>query len=459
MFILNQLDFIRDDANKFIIQERMRYNNIYVAIEEYICSNNIIIGGTLGVHMLLQQERTPLDFVYEVYCENSFKHCNNIANIIAGILDCNLFTDNSDEDTTDNNVVRKINEHPQIVVMKTVIAYDRYQILINGRLIITLFNLPERTEVSLTKLIEPIKVKSYNKDNIELLVLSPEIYLINAYRILGSPNKIDLWKETIENESILYDYLKKRIPKLNKSGGGELMKDSQKLSKYLIDNFVRNTGRVLIGDHAMYIYNGNAISNDIVEVISSDISADIDELRKIIASYYNDNTINFTHKTRSLHILQDNRLTRTTIRLKERDIMYIYNNMKYDLIPTLQLSSANNTILIGNPIVMMRFLLIDYYMIKWILLLGYIDENFAKFKQNKILNNIISIRNKFEFSIDNTTIRINKITDLFPSDLARYVGVYSDDIIYTKNKMKEGTKYFDYYPQEYIHKHDSYRVI
>jgi hypothetical protein len=65
--------------------------------------------------------------------------------------------------------------------------------------------------------------------------------------------------------------------------------------------------------------------------------------------------------------------------------MYIYNSAQYDLIPFNLARYEKNKIQVGNPFVLLRFLLIDYWTLRIIKLLNYIDEKFYKHRTNSIL--------------------------------------------------------------------------
>lgn len=452
MFEFNYLDPITEDVQVKIIKERMQYTKVYETIEQYLSKNlDIYLGGTMAVDLLLNKPRSYEDFTYELHSENIFHHANNIANAIS--------------EATESE------ESPVFVMLKTSIPYIKYQIFVNTRTIVEIYKVPEFS----FDLIMPINIKSYMQYNI--LILSPEIYLIDVYRTLYSPNKADMWEEAISNEYKLFAYLKSRVkqiigaeesPEIS-NAERELVRDTL-LSEFIADN----TNVILIGEHALKLLNNSSESTNIIHVISqNDIETDFSQIVKIIQTVLK-RGIPVMKFTRHLHIMQDFRIKRTTIKVgteTQKEIIYIYNSASYDLIPYNILPVDKSKFQIGNPFVIMRFLLIEFWMVRLIKVLGNINETYAQFRQDILINSLLQLRAQLTpvgslvkaSQIENSA-NIDERFYLRAGPLAvfqkDYIGYYEDEIISLKEKIQNiQKKYFDYYPLEYKKRNGHYRTL
>lgn len=502
MYSFNYLENIEDAIENKIYVERLRYVSYYETIEKYICQfnqkqeNAIMIGGTLGINLLLEKDRTFEDFVYELYTETEFVHANNLTNKLE---ETNIKLDS-----------------PFIISLKTTIPNIKYQIIVDSRMIVNIHKLSKDSYA----LILPVLVNTFDKRN-QLLVVSPEIQLIDIYRTLYSPNNADDWKLTLYDETKLFNHLRKRIQDksdfltivntspasnisadikpfsygekafksiLQKStryfGEGETqipkitLEDRKKIAIFLLkDLIVNNPNVVLIGEHALKLIINSEITTTVVQIISqNNIEEDFRQISKIVEKALNAK-IPIVKLTRELYIMQDFRIRRTTIKIGEyqnqKEIIYIYNSAQYDLIPFNSMeSNEKQSLNVGNPFVILRFLLIEFWIVRWIRHLGSIDENFAKVRLDAMLENILKLRSnlaKGDTTQAKKTININTNyfdnsayleLRIFPSDPKSYLGFYDDEIISQKILIKDlNKKYFDYYPSDYLKKNGSYRII
>lgn len=443
MYSFNYLDRISDLIDNKILLERLRYEDQYDIIDEYISqyteNHAIMIGDSMGINLLLKKERSRDDFYYTLYTDNAFAHANNIANLLDDY-----------EDLT--------------IILKTTIPGIKYQIIVDTRILVTLFNLSSNSD----KLINPILVKSFNK-KYNLLVLSPEIQLLDIYRTLYSPNLADYWELSINDELKLFKFLQNRINDNLFQGGSDVevsIKDRLNIEVNIMKDFIQNNDKIiLLGDHALTITTGSNDKRDTnaIQILSeNDLDNDFNEISKIVKKLLKID-IPITKTTRNLHIMQDFRLKRTTIKLgdqkNQKDIVYIYNSAHYDLIPFNKVyDKDNNFINIGNPFVLLRFTLVDFWIIRWIMTIGSIDEKFAKYRLDSIIGRLLNLRklinpsNAFAGKNNNDKLKIFQEND--------YIGFYDDENISQKMLIKDLTKkYFDYFPNDYKSKFDNYRII
>jgi len=463
MYSFDYLERIWNLIDHKIYLERLQYIDYCEQIEEYLAEyidkqNAIIIGDTMGINLLLRKSRSIDDFYYVLYSENALMHANNLTNKLENINLLNKFSHN--------------------IFLKTSIPYTKYQIYINTRMFITFIRLPDNTY----DLIVPELVKTFNKRH-DVLVLSPEVQLVDIYRYLYSPHLSEMWEDILDDENKLFVHLQNRI-NTNKLGASEIitLEDRKIVENQILQLFVQNNKNIiLIGDHAFKIAINIEIKTTVIQVISqNNFDDDFLEVEKIIKNSMK-RQIPVTKIIRDLHIMQDFRLYRMTIKIGDTDtgqkeIMYIYNSAQYDLIPFNTIQPDINFIQVGNPFVLLRFLLIDYWIVRWIKLFNGIDESFAQQRLGSILNNLILLRTKIQsnetVSIKRKSININvkyfdSYTDLnslpfriFQSLSENYIGVYDDENISQKLMIKDITKkFYDYYPADYLKKNNKYREI
>lgn len=487
MFAVDQVGLIMDKMEAHMYKERLRYHDICELIEEYISNHSsevktsgknsdprIIVGGSMGVNLLLGRERTHRDFQYLLYTENSLIHANDLTNEIAQCI-TNL---------PDDSNIKHI-----IVKLKSSIPDIKYDIYVDNRPMITIFTL-RSDPVKAYNLLEPVEVKSFDGKR-KLLVLSPETHLLDVYRILSSPADVGSWEETLIDEEHLFELLKGRLAIL----GGSAFEDSKAITQEertrvenaLLEHYIMdNNNVVLLGEHAFkliaasdsqYSFGnidfsaGKFMSSNVLNVISNQTGDELlNNIKKVVQKAMG-REIPVTAQTRSTNVMQDFRLTRTTIKIgaenEQKEIMYVYNSAFFDLVPfnTLKQSNGSKSIQIANPFVLMRFLLVDLWMIRWVREMGKINEFFAKKRTHNILSLILGLRHAMT---EKAGRGLEIADDLFANNdsplnvfqRSRYIGIYVDEMVTIRMKQQHLDKRFvDYYPQGYFAKNKQYRTI
>lgn len=450
MYSFNYLEKIDEKYKEKIYQERLQFEDIYNLIEKYINDftdgiNYIVLGGTMGINILLKRERTYDDFVYDLYTENAFLHSNNLINLL-------------DE---------KFGSETKIFSLKSAIPNVKYQISLNSRTLVIFHKLNEKSR----ELVLPIKAQTFNKE-LDIIVLPPEVHLIDIYRTLSSPASIEEWENELQNEMKLFKYLNERI-QTGIIGSSDNNLDIRKLiGEKIYNDFIKNNKSiVLLGEHALKLISDIKINTNIIQLISSDdIENDFLIISNIIRQL--DPNIPIIKIVRDLDIMQDFRLKRTTIKIGEignqKEIMYIYNTAHYDLIPFNRYYDENNIIQIANPFVLLRFLLIELWIVRLIKQNGYIDETFATFRINELISKLLILRNMIKSNdhginknlFDNFKNNDQKLLKIFQSESNDYIGYYENENLYQKQIAKDAQKkYYDYYPRLYKLKNNNYRII
>ena len=330
--------------------------------------------------------------------------------------------------------------------------------LLDNRPIITIYGIPKGS----LDIIKPVMVNSFDKKK-KLAVLPAEITLLDIYRDLYTPGKVDDWEEfLISDENQLFQHLRGR-EKLIRKGAAEDesgkpdsidRKTRHRMEMLIMQKYIVNNPKVvLLGEHAMFIITkeSESIKTNIIQISTTeDLETLISDLEKIFKS--NGIQVQLSMSDKQLNIMKDHRLRRTTIRAGDKEILYVYNSASYDLIPFNSIANenkSNSAIAVGNPFVILRFLLVEIWMVRWILSLGRIDENFARGRINSMLTRVLALR-KFMSEGSKSTATITTISDsyfgktaeqsglkIFQMNMEDYVGEYVSEVISSKREPQQ----------------------
>lgn len=432
---MDELKLLKNRIDKTIMIDRDRYNDVYNSIEEFIETNNLILGGKIGLYMLLGKPRSvdPAMYNYEIYTETGIISANNLVNLIAKNFD-------------------------KFISLKTVIPNEKYVIQYDNRNIATLFNLRKGS----FDIIKPIYAKCFSSER-QLYVIPGELYLLDVYRTLYTPGMASEWEATLKDEKRLFKHLKAREKIVKGSAEPlETAKSSDIASKLLKEYISNNTNIILVGDLAASLLLGSVEKVNIIQIFSSDSFDEIiADVEKILGKV--------SYKINKLHIMKDFRLERLSVKYNEKEVLYVYNSAHYDIIPFNKIidASGNKFIFTGNPFVVMRSILIESWIIREHLARKTIDEHYGKRKLDVMLNKMLAIRKNLGSSVNYTGIQteseIKHIHDanmnIFQNDEDDYLGQYEPENKAIKEISGEGKKYYDYYPQKYYQTNGKYREI
>ena len=490
MFRTEHVDIVIDGLTDQALKDRIRYKKIYEAIEDYVASfakksikgsdeadkqekrratdSCIIVGGSMSIDLLLGKELAKDEFVYVLYSEEAFHHANELSNKLAEVVKT-LFADNADS----------VDNPPWIVNMKTTLQYKRFEILIDQRPLIKFTVIASMSnDSSIFDLISPLNAKSYFIKK-TVLILPPRFHLIETYRQLVNPGEFDNWQTRLKDELRLFGYMKKIMDtqaagKTVRVGAAETSKiDKKAISlKIVKELFVNNESMILLGEHSINMLlkrdvdtNGSRLipttENTIVIGMFDPIKMSQNDLKKRVSEIVG-SPVQFVN--RNVQILGDFRLSRISVKLQSQDIMYIYTSSWYDLIPFNRFNDADgNFIQVGNPFVLIRYMLIEIWVIHWILSIKKIDKAFAESRINSMLSKIIKLRSQMASSqnikIDEKHTQPGDVLQIFQSSSNQYIGIYESDEKAQKIKAQTVKHFSDYLPQEYIVRHGEYRNL
>jgi len=459
---MDEVNYLGDRASAILFSDRNRYNEIYNTIEEFCEKNNLIIGGKIGLYMLLSKEKTTDSqmYNYEIYSENSLRHVNELANILADVQPFrNVSGNTGNSKNTRNGWV----QGDKFVVMKTDIQGIKYSIQYDNRYVATMWAIRK----GVTDIIKPVYAKSFLGDR-KLYVMPSELYLLDIYKILYTPGSAGDWESTIKDEKILFKHLKGRDDVLRGKDiieGSSDGDDKQKILGKLLNYLCNNKDILIIGDigFALLTENLNSIKN--IGIIHILTNFSFEDLYSFIKKCMPD----ATYKSYDINIVKDFRLKRMVVKVNNREMLYAYNSAHYDIIPFSKIvdSSGKRYMYVANPFVIMRTMLIEIWMIRQNLVHGTIDEKFAKNKIDNTLSRILDLRKRLGSSINSremvteSVIRAEKVgLRVFQDKNSEYFGTYISEKKYIKDLSAESEKkYYDYLPQKYFQTHHTYRVI
>ena len=395
-------------------KERLKYEKAYKIIDKYLLENNMIINNP----NLLTRTESIDDFQYLVYSREGFPKCNNLVNLLT-------------------------KKTPYLWKLRTVFGNHTYHIYLDTRLILVCkeLKLPESV-----KIIEPLKRNSHTTGK-PVWVMSPEMMLLDVYRQLYSPASAGSWEDLVKKEDKLFEILTSR--KKDIVGGKISKRLRDDLEKRLL-RYIGDSNHILIGEHACKHLIDSEVITPVIEVLARDLN--VDELKNVIHEIISDPVIRYD---RELQIVEDFRLMRTTIKVGTQDdsieVMYIYNSPVYDLVPF----SIIDGIRVGNPFVVMRFLLINIWIVRWLRERGSINQAFATRKVSHQIGLVLKIRKALgDISLSSEGGKLG----LFQRK--NYLGCYlSDQLALKLQALDSDRRYPDYVPLAYKRQFGNFRTL
>jgi hypothetical protein len=162
--------------------------------------------------------------------------------------------------------------------------------------------------------------------------------------------------------------------------------------------------------------------------------------------------------------------------------VYIYNSADYELIPFNKIGT-DDFIQIGNPFVILRYHLIDIWIIRWLVAVGKLDDQFASMKISKIIGNVLELRTHLstdtrqlmgttdaktiKYEIDISCVSEAKPYSIFQPHAYQYIGTIRNETVAVKTYIQQklnaakarGVYSGMYHPQRYFLENGKYRDI
>jgi len=372
------------NKDEILLEERMRFRDLYILILQHAITSGALIGGELGLHLDTipntadQIELLLTDLPLEIYCENI-------------------------------NEFVKINEE-LTKLLKNTLHYIELKIIISdaGSILNATIRLDNRDLAILYKLSEGFKLLPLYTQWANKITLPPLAYMLEITRYLYQPN-VSEWPRMLNRFIKIMDITDTKSLITGADDETENMYDDPLLNKLnIMKKFIANSDKImLLGVHALRILTKSKITiRGPLHVLCDN------EYFKQISEYIGGSIV----KT-SRQIFQDRRLVRYSIRKNNTDLIFNYNSLKYELIGfSKYVDKTGDIIRIANIFAIIRFILIDY----WILV--------EKYKAQKISLALYERRT-------DEIIKLMQLSKTYTiPDFNDYMGQYESDERYQKMK-------------------------
>jgi hypothetical protein len=470
--LLNDKDYLlnlESKAMKYIEADRRQMSLIYEKLESFIKDNSFIISQP----ELIYEEKFNLAELKAVtiFCENIFRYAAKLMNLLAETLEsseASLSTEKKANPLLINNSARWLS-------MKTVVAHEEINIFFDGRPIVIFRAINKYKSIDIFKMLLPVRSKTGLFTSSELLLIPPELELMDIYHKLYSPDKADDWEDLLKMEYHLYDSLvsrKKVIIGGKDDCSRNIVTNIETIKKLLVLDFIRDQPAVLIGEWALKLMDYGETGKpftDAYEKVALIVDSPIAEFNELLENFLKTiTTYKPTHREEKLHILSDARLKKYTFYISgvcsvsgqkfERPFLDVYNSGTYELIPyrlSKEFMSKKggageypSDIKIGSTYVLLRFLLLDVWILRVIKNLGLITPAILEAKITRLFDIMSTIKNERKLN--------NLISKSFAHD--NYIGEFQSLVIYQKNKLSEA-KFPPYAPYYYKIANGSYKDV
>lgn len=425
------IDKLLSKSKYQILNFKKDLNKLYILIFDYCSKNNIIISNS-NINICVSQNKqynlTDLDndFKFNLLSLNPYKDALNLSNL--------LFTNYSkyivmSSYLRNKEIIISI-DNDKIIKIQLLFLYMEDNKKLNN---IQIENFDFKFEAKNYKL-------QYSTNLYELLHLSHNLYHPSNFLKFYKTNNTKTFIFSQLIKTLLYDniqiqnkleYTNQLLEKIRKHLLNEIYLDSySKIQLLLLDN----TAIQSILNNSMDLNNLN-YTNTLHILINSKY---LDLISKILNNYIesklDSKKYNLIIKTNIVYIINDFRFKRKNFILinketgKKNTILYVYNSLDYEVIPTIM---ENKTLYIPHPLVIIRFLIINLYYMQLF------DPSYDKISYNKFLNKI------------NLLVNADDSTILKKYNLINYIGVFIDERI---NKFQLGATI--YRPWQYKTKYN-----
>jgi hypothetical protein len=438
---LEYTDKIITQGENYALDNRMKYKKYYQKIEDFAAENDLLLGGNLSGYSLLDLN---VDLVslklpyYKFYSNDAAGDSERLTNQLY-LMDKNV-----------------------IVMRRTKIYNMIYEIYVDTRNFVTIYQLGKHKGVSTGNIIFPVNITSpiCNKS---LLSIPAEVILIYIYSNLYNPAKVKEWEELVMLEKglkdVLFDNITEHVNKIIK-GGGRTSKEKPSWKKQIYTKLIED---YILGENIALL---NPYTKRSIQVISgNNIEREVEKIKDLLRPMYVDVSYSYNH----LKLLTDSRLVKYVIYGHYKGIkipiLEIYNVAEHSIIPTLTVSKYNNitssTLSYSNvqfPLSckictiwpLMQFLLIDLWTIQLLYKIGLFNLQAMMDLFGGIIENLKQINHDLEKFNQLEKNPAGFIDELNPTEITDYIGKYSNLEIHYKHItiLKPGEKkvLINYYP-------------
>lgn len=416
------LDAIIKSAEKFILDnDRLLYLPFFESAEKFCVSNNVLIGGRVGLDLLTNKPYTKDSFFWELYTGDTFQLAKRFAIELCDVKSPHI--------------------PARTVALKTDIRNKEFTIFVNARMLFKLFAMDKYRGIDLVKLMVPTKRQSYFTKKM-IGCMTEEMQLIEIYRTLYSPSKTAKWTDDLRAENILFDTVGQESVRKNISGSAECKLD-ETLKQQIIKKYLSNTSDILVGDYAMSALGLEVNPNRIQFISATPIEQIVAAIESIIKKKIGGNkNLRITFIKYPLNIPSDFQLVKHSIYITGRDqipVADVFNSTEFELVPWWKMDNVK----IGNPWVLLRFQFIDIWTLRMIQNIGSDKTGFIKQKMKSILDRAIPLHVLIMETISSNPEKMFQ--------LENYEGVFINESVAKKKLIKDiGERFNDFYPAKKV---------
>jgi hypothetical protein len=342
-------------TNKVIAKEYEKYVPYYNYILDFIKKNKCLISSM----DLLNNKDISLDKPIQIY-----------------VLDPYTITDKLFRE-----LCKKFGKN---IVMQIDMQDKHYSISMINKRYINISYIDQHDGISLLTFLKPVEINGY-------IVLPPILELIDLYKNVYNPEKIDDWDDIIEMTPSIQKLSNDNIQhSVQEFKGGKECKDCSgddiiKMAKESILTFLKK-----YKDYVL-VHKPNDDYNHVI-ISKNNIQTDYERINNYLVKEGFEFIIIF--KKKNIFISKDYRINKFTLYVSfahanefanmQRPFLDIYNNSKYELVPYYE----NNDLIMAHPWIEIRF----YYIEIWNLFASFHMkiikyDDFAKYTK-KLLNDI-----------------------------------------------------------------------
>lgn len=407
MYAHYSVDSIMAEAAEFVLRnDRMLYAPFFETAETFCAAKNILIGGAVGVDLLAGRPLMKDSFLYELHCDNAYQSAKDLSVLLSQTRSPHVPADT--------------------VCLVTNIRHKEFTISINSRVMFKIYAADRFRGQSVIPLMSAVTRGYFAENNI--LCVSAHMQLIEIYRNLYSPAKMQSWRQDMTNEHTLFPTIGQANAQANSQANDEGYVGGWDGDRAFAA-MAKESQDVIIGDYALRALGLEKEARRL-QIITATCAEDTKAwLERVLAKTSSQGKPGREARVKyikhPLNITADFQLIKHTFYELRGDsqvfIMETFNSTQYEMIPYIN-STAQK---IGSPWVLLRFLLIDAWVTNML-------QGSAGIP-SRIIASAKVIRQKYK-----------DVNILFPKE---FVGVYISESFAKKKLIKDtGEVFAPFYP-------------
>jgi len=350
-----------EQSKKDVYVDRNKYKEFMIIIERFAVDNGLIASGKSATKVTIPTEADPTeDFVYEFLSPYALMHAKSL---------------------TDTLYAADPEGICQFASMLTKAPNYHFTINVNTREICTIFSLPRHHKAKFSEIVSQHRPCRWLPGE-NILCTSIDLQLITAYMQLCNPDESSSWETVINTQNDLRD-LRNSIFNtgvVDTSGGrggqNRIGKTGANVLAFMKE-YAAGPGRVVVGDAAAQLWASNFKTEPFERTkhLTVIANANLDEEGLLVAEIASKHGLTVEWAVKDPYVPVDIRLRRLTVytmagRIRVDTLLDVYNSATYDLIPY----KPHGEYKIGTLFAIMRFLLVEKWLIEFLHMIGAIPS-------------------------------------------------------------------------------------